>query len=267
MGAGGLSLAYPCYVEPRWLEVTQTRVSLPRNSHWRPIRLLQMSDLHASRWVPLAMIGHAINLGLQQTPDFICLTGDFITGRDSVDPLEYTRVLRRLSARAPTFAVLGNHDGGSWVGSRGGYADHRVVGRILEESGIELLHNRPARVEVQERKVTLIGVGDLWSDEIDGARAFSGVTSGETKVLLSHNPDSKEVLANRPWDLMLSGHTHGGQVIVPFAGAPFAPVWDKRYVAGLKPWADRQIHVTRGVGNLHGVRFRCRPEVSLLILE
>ena len=66
------------------------------------------------------------------------------------------------------------------------------------------------------------------------------------------------------WDLMLSGHTHGGQIIVPLYGAPFHAVSDRRYMAGLKPWGSRQIHVTRGVGNLLGVRFNCRPEVSLL---
>ena len=66
---------------------------------------------------------------------------------------------------------------------------------------------------------------------------------------------------------MLSGHTHGGQVIVPVYGPRYAPVIDKNYVAGLKPWRDRRIHMTRGVGNLGGVRFRCRPEVSLLLVE
>jgi predicted MPP superfamily phosphohydrolase len=66
---------------------------------------------------------------------------------------------------------------------------------------------------------------------------------------------------------MLSGHTHGGQVIVPFEGQRYAPVADKRYVAGLRPWGARQIHVTRGVGNVGGVRFRCRPEVSILTIS
>lgn len=66
---------------------------------------------------------------------------------------------------------------------------------------------------------------------------------------------------------MRCGHTHGGQVLWPFDGPRYAPVEDKRYVAGLKPWNDRQIFVTRGVGNLEGVRFRCRPEASLLIVS
>jgi uncharacterized protein len=267
IGTAGVSLAYPCYLEPRWLEVTQSHVRFPRKSLTTPIRLLQVSDLHASRWVSIGMIARAVRLGLEQEPDLICLTGDYITGRDSVDPAEYARTLRGLSGYAPAFAVLGNHDGGSWTAALGGYRDPQVVEKILEQAGIELLHNRSVRVQVRDQSMTLAGVGDLWSDEIDAARAFAEVQPGGTNILLSHNPDSKSMLERWPWDLMLSGHTHGGQVIFPFQGPAYAPVEDKRYVAGLKPWKNRQIHVTRGVGNLHGVRFRCRPEVSLLLLE
>jgi predicted MPP superfamily phosphohydrolase len=106
-----------------------------------------------------------------------------------------------------------------------------------------------------------------WEWEIDAPRAFAGIDESRNVVLLSHNPDSKDALDAFPWHLMLCGHTHGGQVIVPLAGPIFAPVADKRYVAGLKPWGDRQIHVTRGVGNVGGVRFLCRPEASLLLLS
>ena len=113
----------------------------------------------------------------------------------------------------------------------------------------------------------MVGVADLWSREIEAERAFASVDPHHPVVLLSHNPDSKDVLGAYPWDLMLSGHTHGGQVILPITGPGFAPVRDKRYVAGLKPWGSRQIHVTRGVGNVGGVRFRCRPEVSLLLIS
>jgi uncharacterized protein len=63
---------------------------------------------------------------------------------------------------------------------------------------------------------------------------------------------------------MVCGHTHGGQIRLPLLGTPFAPVIDMRYVEGLHPWNDRQIYITRGVGNLHGLRFNCPPQVSLL---
>jgi predicted MPP superfamily phosphohydrolase len=267
LGACGVAPAYPCCLEPHWLGVGQHQVNLPRASFSEPLRLLQLSDLHYSPVVPLNLIESAVTLGLSQQPDLICLTGDFITHRDQLDFAAYSRTLQRLSAAAPTYAILGNHDGGRWARRGGGYADHRLVEKLLEQSGVELLHNRSIPLRIRNSRFSLVGVGDLWADEIDTARAYAGLDPRDPIVLMSHNPDSKDVLEGQPWDLMLSGHTHGGQVILPLVGAPFAPVVDKRYIAGLKPWGARQIHVTRGVGNLHGVRFGCRPEVSLLMLR
>jgi predicted MPP superfamily phosphohydrolase len=260
-------LLYPCYWEPRWLDVTRRRVSLPGFRPQFPIRVLHLSDLHASIFVPPSLIDHAISLGLAAKPDLICVTGDFITLREGFDASAYAQLLRRLPAAAPTYAVLGNHDGGSWSRDHHGFPDHRVVDRILEEAGIDLLHNRSARVGVAGSGLTLAGVGDLWSHEAQPARAFAGVTADEPVLFLAHNPDTKDRARAWPWHLMLSGHTHGGQVIVPFEGQRYAPVADKRYVAGLRSWGARQIHVTRGVGNVGGVRFRCRPEVSILTIS
>ncbi len=259
----GSTLAYPCYLEPRWLDLTRRNVRL-QTPAGEKVRILHLSDLHASLLVPLSMIERAITIGLAEKPDLICVTGDFITHRQDFHAGEYARALRRLSQTAPTFAVLGNHDGGGWASRHMGNPDHRAVERILEDAGIELLHNRSAAPEVRGAKINLVGVGDLWSDEIDADRAFADARRGRPTVVLAHNPDSKDDLRRKEWDLMLSGHTHGGQIIIGFDGSRYAPVEDKRYVAGLKPWGTRQIHVTRGVGNIAGVRFRCRPEASML---
>jgi uncharacterized protein len=264
---GTAPLVYPCWWEPRWLDVTRRQVHLRQPLGRQPIRVLHLSDLHASVFVPTSMINKAITAGLAQKPDLICVTGDFITTRQDFGVRGYVAALRRLSEAAPTFAVVGNHDGGSWAGRHLGYRDHRFVDRILESAEIELLHNRSKRVEVRGESVNLVGVGDLWSEEVEPRRAFADVDGRTATVLLAHNPDTKDVLRHRPWDLMLSGHTHGGQVIIPFEGVRYAPVEDKRYVAGLKPWGTRMIHVTRGVGNVGGVRFRCRPEASLLVVS
>ena len=119
---------------------------------------------------------------------------------------------------------------------------------------------------MRDREVQLVGVGDLWAGELDPARAFEGA-DGSTTIALTHNPDSKDALSFYKWALMLCGHTHGGQVALPLIGRPLAPVRDRRFVAGLHAWRDRQIYITRGVGNLYGLRLNCRPEVSLLRLS
>ena len=197
-------------------------------------------------------------------PDLVCLTGDFITWRyDAWD--RYAEILKPLSEAAPTFATLGNHDGGRWVGTAG-YSDTGRVRGMLSQARIELLHNRSTNLEVRGRKLNLVGVGDLWAGEVDAPAAFAGARESGATVVLCHNPDAKDLVGAYPWDLMLCGHTHGGQCDLVFFGTPFAPVRDKRYVRGLNRWRDRWIHTTKGVGNLHGIRLNCRPEVSLLTL-
>jgi predicted MPP superfamily phosphohydrolase len=131
---------------------------------------------------------------------------------------------------------------------------------------MKLLHNSNAEFRARGRAFHLVGLGDMWADELYPDKAFPAPSANRT-VVLSHNPDTKDLLTDFAWDLMLSGHTHGGQFSIPLLGTPFAPVRDHRYVEGLKPWRNRQIHVTTGVGNLYGARFNCRPEVSFLLLR
>jgi predicted MPP superfamily phosphohydrolase len=232
-----------------------------------PVRILHMSDFHASPAVSLEQIEEAVELGVSLKPDLVCLTGDFITSKyDRFD--EFGQLVQRLSDVAPAFACLGNHDGGRWSADHG-YADASKVESMLRKGGVRLLHNASTTVAIKGRGLRLVGAGDMWAEDLDAARAFQGVqkSAGETIVLLSHNPDSKTEVKDYPWDLMLSGHTHGGQLWIPFIGAPFAPIRDKRFVKGLVRWQGRWVHVTKGVGNLHGLRLNCPPEISLLTLR
>ena len=264
-GIGGAAvLGYSGFVEPGWLEVG--RHEIKTNATGEPLRLLHLADLHASWCVSLERIEAGITLGLQGKPDLICVTGDFITTKFA-DMDNYARVLSRLAGAAPTFACLGNHDGGWWASHHHGHSDTQWVQTLLQKSGIELLHNRSTEVRLKNRALRLVGVGDPYSAEVQPARAFPRPSATRPYcLLLSHNPDTKRFLAPYSWDLMLCGHTHGGQLWLPVIGAPFAPVNDKRFIAGLYPWENRLIHITKGVGNIHGLRFNCRPEVSLLTL-
>ena len=272
LGAAAVSGTYLRCAEPAWFDVTSTTVSLPPRLARRgepPLRVLHLSDLHAYRpWVSLTHIARAVALGLAQKPDVICLTGDFITERYE-DFAEYGKVLRPLAAAVPTFACLGNHDGGLWAVRDGGHAHADGVRAMLKTAGVELLHNTSREITVRGRRVQLIGVGDWWTDECRPARAFatSPPRNGAVRLVLNHNPDAKVAFAAHDWDLMLCGHTHGGQIGIPVLARLFAPVEDKRFIAGLCPWENRQIFVTRGVGNLHHARFLCRPEISLLNLS
>jgi hypothetical protein len=266
-GLGGT--AYARWVEPGWLEVGRHEVAVSKASGKTPFKILHLSDLHASPVVDLDFLQSALELGLKQQPDVICLTGDFITGKFS-NGKEYAKVLSPLAAAAPTFASLGNHDGGHWAcrPGAGGYADTKFIRGVFSEAKVTLLHNDMASVQKNGWNVTVAGLGDVWAHEMEPDLAFGRIPAdrGDATVLLSHNPDTKTELHKYPWDLMLCGHTHGGQVCLPFIGAPYTPVQDKSILAGLYRWNDRWIHVTRGVGSIMGVRFNCRPEVSILTL-
>ena len=265
-GLGGAALTgYAGLFEPSWLEIG--RHEIKTNHNGEPLKILHLADLHASWCVSLSCLEQAIACGLQLKPDLICVTGDFITTRfDDFDG--YCRVLSCLASAAPVFACLGNHDGGFWARSHRGHANTDWVRNLLQKSGIELLHNRSTDLRIKDRQIRLTGLGDFYAWEMQPQRAFPQPTAARPPygIVLSHNPDTKEILAPYPWDLMLSGHTHGGQFYLPIIGAPFAPVKDKRFIAGMYCWQNRRIHITKGVGNIFGLRFNCRPEISLLTL-
>ncbi len=260
---------YARYVEPSWLELTHDRIPVRALPPGSTIRVVQLSDLHASPVVPNRLIEESFELALAQKPDIVCLTGDYLTDGKPHDEPWYRNTLRKLSTRVPTFASLGNHDGGAWSGKRNTRPlTTAYVVSLLQSAGIPVLINSRVEVPVRGARIRLVGCGDLWAHQCNPWVAFHGVPQDEMPTLiLSHNPDSKVMMDEFRWDLMLAGHTHGGQVVMPILGISPAPVDDKRYVKGLKPWNGRLINVSAGVGNIDGVRFNCRPQVNLLELH
>jgi uncharacterized protein len=257
---------YSRFGEPHWLELSRVSVPLsPAGESRPPVRIAHLSDFHSSPVVPLAFIDEAVSLALTERPDAVAITGDFFTNRLR-DAAPYADILRRLSAAVPTFACLGNHDGGPWTQRAGGNPSIDEALDLLRAANVTCLQNAGREITLRNRSFQFIGVGDLWSGLCDPPVAFARTPprAQATRILLNHNPDAKELLHLFDWDLALCGHTHGGQLRLPLFGTPFAPVRDRRYVQGLHRWEKRWLYITRGVGNLHGFRFNCRPEVSVL---
>jgi predicted MPP superfamily phosphohydrolase len=96
---------------------------------------------------------------------------------------------------------------------------------MVRNADIQLLSNASCQIHCKGTALQIVGVGDMWTRELDAPKAFEAVTPHDPAILLSHNPDSKAPVADRKWDLMLSGHTHRGQVVVPVLGINPAPVW------------------------------------------
>lgn len=265
------TLADAFLLEPRWLQVSTRRVPLFSGKANRPIRLAHLSDLHLSSDVSPAMIERSFRQTIELAPDLVCITGDFITHGYGQDLSAYPALLQILSSRFPTFAVKGNHDGGAWAREFLGEPLEGVLEPLLAQANVQLLHNRSQLQRLHGLEFFLAGIGDIWSDEDQPALAFAPIPPRETTILLAHNPDSKDQVRNYSWRLMLSGHTHGTQNGIPYLHEHYAPVEDKRFIAGLCRWpeapgGERLVHVSKGVGNIGGFRIFCPPEVTLLEL-
>ncbi len=246
--------------EPHWFEVTHTPIHMSRI---QPRRLLHISDIHISDGMGAADLEPGFRAGLATRPDLICLTGDFVSYTSGFDQTGLRHLLRLAADTAPTYAVLGNHDGGAWLARERGSLPTDFMRKILSTSGVRVLHNESAI----EQGLTLVGLGDYWSGEFDPERAFQNAVPSSPTIVLCHNPDGKKHLQKHFWNLMLSGHTHGGQARIPGLTPLWSPVHDKRFIAGRYDWQGRQLFITRGLGSPHHVRAFCRPEVSILNLS
>jgi hypothetical protein len=255
---------YARFVEPFWIEVR--RVDIPLDGLTAPIRVAHLSDWHTAPAV-YATIDRSIAETERAQPDLIFLTGDFVSATTGFDADWLVSRLHAVSRIAPTRAVLGNHDGGAWNAAYGDSDSTEAIRAVLKRARVPILDNECERFAIRGAAVQVVGVGDLWSGEMDGHAAFASADRSPPTILLSHNPDSKAPLAKFDWDLMLSGHTHGGQVVVPILGWNPAPVYDRRYLRGLYEWKGRRIYISRGVGSGFPMRFNARPDVSILDLR
>jgi uncharacterized protein len=261
--AGGLT--YGSY-ESSNLEVVRKTFRAGRRPLSRPVKILHLADLHVTTYGGLGMVKEALRLGRREKPDLICFTGDLISHK-WVDFESYGPVLKQFSQIAPVFVSLGNHDGGDWSGPRCGFSNIEKITQFLDTSGATLLHNQSIKLNIHGVDVTLTGLGDQLAGCADPRRAFANrPAEADVTVVLMHNPDDKEDIREYAWDLVLCGHTHGGQISVPIVGPLYLPVRDRRFGAGLYPGEDRWLYITKGVGSGLGLRFNCPPDISLLTL-
>jgi uncharacterized protein len=262
--ASGVALGlYAWNVEPHWLEIVRRPLpiaGLPESLRGRT--LAHLSDIHIGPRVADEYIRHTFERVRALRPDIVAFTGDFITYRDGI--VEHAAGLYDLlpRGRLATFACLGNHDyGPGW--SHPEIAEQ--VSGLLGPRGVRVLRNEVGTVE----GLQVMGLDDTWANRFDVARTVAALEPGRAAITLSHNPDSAD---RSGWDgfegWILSGHTHGGQVKLPFLPPPLLPVRNRRYVAGEVAIAgNRRLYISRGVGHLSHVRFGVRPEVTLFTLQ
>jgi predicted MPP superfamily phosphohydrolase len=260
-------LSYAVLVEPTWLEVNRLTIPLPTDSPARGLRIVQLSDFHFQRRVPARYVERCVAAANAENPDLIALTGDYVhKGHRYVEGI--AELLSRLSAPLGVFAVLGNHDHAvrNALGFRRYPKLHQRIVEALVQRGIRVLHNELMTVELDGLRYQISGVDDLWSRRCRPDVALVGLDPGLPHVMLAHHPRTIELLDGRRCDLMLSGHTHGGQIHTQQFGSVTLGRRMKRYAAGLYAHGDSRLYVNKGVGFGLPIRYNRRPEIAVFDL-
>lgn len=257
VGAGAAAAGYGFFVEPHNIEVTRTAIPIKNlPPAFDGFRIVHLTDIHHGDVIGLDYVEEAVKIANSLEPDLVALTGDYISVFDKyIEPVfEALSALRAVHGAA---AVPGNHD--HWV-------DAAATRSAICRAGFAELSNRHMRI-TKDGSVFIAGIDDLWEGVQAPDEAFRDIPAAAPRIVLTHNPDYAELLPERHRaDLMLCGHTHGGQVNLPLLGAPIVPAL-KKYRAGLVRGPVCPVYVSRGLGMIKPpVRINCPPEIALLTL-
>ena len=252
IGASVGGFVYGESAERHHLELTRTDLQISGlDPVLEGLRIAFLTDLHLSALVPAADIERAVHLAMQTRPDMVVLGGDYVSfgDRSYVEPV--AELLNPLVAPLGVFAVLGNHD------------EVRSVTQAFERRGFSLLLDRWTRVEIKGAPLDIGGLR-FWTRRRDVGAAVRG--SGPTMLLLAHDPRRLREAAALDIGGVLSGHTHGGQIVLPGLGALAARKFP--IASGLIREGNTSMFVSRGIGTVYApVRIGCPPEVSIVTLR
>ncbi len=249
---------YGSYIEPRILTVKNESFDLVGLD--QPLRIALLSDIHIGPYKGAGWVAEIVKRTNEQKPDLVLLLGDFVMGSEG--QVEQLEQLEQLQTKLGVYAILGNHD---YDAGRS-----EEVWKALESFGVKVLVNTSTPIKLSDDSVLwLAGTGDLWND-IDLEKTLSGRTAAENVLLMSHNPDVVLSSKNDVADLIVSGHTHGGQIRLPWLGpvSNVPTVLGKEYDEGFFQVNDLNVFVTSGLGEM-GPRARLfnPPEVMVVELE
>ena len=282
LGAAALGgvIAYARYVEPYWISLERLTLTLPRLAPaFEGYRIVQISDLHMDGWMTPERIERVVELVNEQQPDLVAITGDYVSvSPDYVSGLP--KPLRRLQAPDGVVAILGNHDH---------LNDAAAVRSALSSAGATDLSNtvhtlrRGSAGDSAGAALHLCGIDSVMEglDRLDEVIEALDDAEPGCAVLLAHEPDfADESAAAGRFDLQLSGHSHGGQVRIPFLKTPyivpilsrlgfsFAPPLIYEYPSGLYKVGKMYQYTNRGLGVVYArFRLNCRPEITTLTLR
>ncbi|ODG93258.1 MULTISPECIES: metallophosphoesterase [Bacillaceae] len=258
--------SYSKSIEPKMLDVNQiTITSNSVSKQMEGFKIVQFSDSHLGAHYTLKQLNNVVDQINNQNPDLIVFTGDLIDNSAIYNKIDQIpAVLQQLKAKYGKYAIYGNHDVGG--------AGKKISASVFIKSGFTVLENEQKEIVLKDHsKLNIIGLDDYLLGRPNPAKAFKSIRKNAFNLLLVHEPDVAERIKEFPVDLQLSGHSHGGQVKLPFHEAIYTPPLATIYTEGLykinhhiKPL---NLYVNRGIGTTRlPFRFFSVPEISVFTL-
>ncbi|MBA2943361.1 metallophosphoesterase [Paenibacillus sp. CGMCC 1.16610] len=258
----GVSGLYSIFGERYWIQLKTVPLAYRRYpAAFAGMRIVQFSDTHLGKYYSLDQLARVVKLVQRQKPDLICFTGDLFDSNYGQISDDVIPILSQLQAKLGKYAVLGNHDM---------RLDPGRVRDVLEQSGFTVLVNANKSIVRGNSRLWIAGIDEMFHGKPDLPLALKGTKEDEFVLLLAHEPDFADTALKFPVDLQLSGHSHGGQIRIPFYGSLFTPDLGQKYEVGLYTFEKSEFHVytNRGIGTtLFPIRFNCRPEITVFVLE
>jgi predicted MPP superfamily phosphohydrolase len=243
------------------IEITRLDIPLPRlGKAFQGYKIIQISDLHIGTWLNRTRLEGVVEMVNREAPDLVAITGDFVTHDPELFEEDLVSALSLLEPKDYSVAILGNHD--HWT-------DPYLVRKILRQSGIHDLSNCMMTIQRGEDSLHIAGVDDMEEELDDLDAVLKQIPNEGSAILLAHEPDfAKESASIGRFDLQLSGHTHGGQVILPLIGPPVLPPLGRKYPKGFYRVKDMLLYTNRGVGTASlRLRINCPPEIAVFTLQ
>lgn len=264
MGAGGYF--YANRIEPSLLEIKQLEIIHERiPSSFNGKKIVQFSDTHLGFQYSLGKFTGLVDTINDLQPDIIVFTGDLMDEPNKyLETNQLAPILKKLHAPLGKYCIYGNHD-------HGGYGSE-IYRDIMNTAGFTILLNSAVSVALEDNSfISLLGIDDRMLGRPDITTAIKNVPNNCFKILLSHAPDMADTASSYPIDWQLSGHSHGGQVKLPFIGALVIPPFAKIYQEGhyiVRGSHELNLYVNRGIGTTRlPFRFMAKPELTVFTLK
>lgn len=285
---------WPRFIEPYLLKTTHIKLPLVKEK----FKIVQISDLHFHGGMQKKFLSKTVNRINEEMPDLIAITGDFLCHGYMYDSGQLEKFLKALKSRLGVFAVLGNHDFNVAlsINKEGDYdaiskisspflsgmtrllrkpkltgiatvraslaLPHSGLLQVLKDSSVTLLNNETLQVG----PINLTGLGEWMAASTDPEKAFKSYDPNKPGVILVHNPDAVQQLASFPGQLILSGHTHGGQINLPWLWKRFTAMENPLFKKGKYLLAEKLLYISGGIGGVTPFRFNTLPEIVSISL-